>query len=94
MLPPLSHKAKLAKTFEKSKMPAPPRPKAELREGKALPKPPRAPLPLALGGLGRPLASLSSAFSRGGGGHFRFFESFGKFCPMTEGGATFKYEST
>ena len=24
MLPPLSHKAKLAKTFEKSKMPAPP----------------------------------------------------------------------
>ena len=32
------------------------------------------------------LPSLSSAFGRGGGGHFRFFESFGKFCLMTEGG--------
>ena len=45
-------------------------------------------------GLGGALPSLSSAFGRGGGGHFRFFESFGKFCLMTEGGATFKYEST
>ena len=80
--PPLSHKAKLAKTFEKSKMPAPPRPKAELREGKALPTAPRALLPLALGAVGRallPLAlgavgralpSLSSAFGRGGGRAF------------------------
>ena len=67
-------------------LPPPPRPKAELREGKALPKPPRARGRGALGGLGRPLASLSSAFGRGGGGHFRFFESFGKFCLMTEGG--------
>ena len=72
----------------------PPWPKAELREAKGLPKPPRARGRGALGGLGRPLASLSSAFGRGGGGHFRFFESFGKFCLMTEGGATFKYEST
>ena len=41
-LPPLSHRAKLAKIFKKSKMPTPPRPKAELREGKALPTPPKA----------------------------------------------------
>merc|ERR1711873_344764 len=30
--PPPSHRAQLAKTFKKSKMPAPPRPKAKLRE--------------------------------------------------------------
>ena len=66
--PPFSHRAKLAKTFEKSKMPAPPWPKAELREGKALPTAPRALLPPALGAVGRALPSLSSAFGRGGGG--------------------------
>ena len=69
-------------------MPAPPRPKGELRE------PSGALLPPALGVVGRALPSLSLAFGQGRGGHFRFFENFGKFCPMTEGGATFKYETT
>ena len=95
MLPPPSViRQNLPKLSKNLKCPPPPRPKAELREAKGLPKPPRARGRGALGGLGRALPSLSSAFGRGGGGHFRFFESFGKFCLMTERGATFKYESS
>ena len=68
MLPPPSViRQNLPKLSKNLKCPPPPRPKAELREAKGLPKPPRAPLPLALGGLGRALPSLSSAFGRGGG---------------------------
>ena len=66
----------LVKIFEKSKTPAPPQPKAELREGKALPTPPRALLPLALGGVGRALPFLSSAFGRGGAGVLDFLKIF------------------
>ena len=52
--------------LEKSKTPAPPRLKAELRQGKALPTSPWAHLPLPQGGVGRALPCLSSAFGRGG----------------------------
>ena len=52
----------LVKIFEKSKTPAPPLPKALL-------------LP-ALGGVGRALPSLSSAFGRAGAGVLDFLKIF------------------
>ena len=54
----------------------PPRPKAELRQGNALAPPP----------LGQGVALPEFGLRPRGGGHFRFFENFGKLCPMTEGG--------
>ena len=61
-------------------MPAPPRPKAELRKGKALPTAPRALLPLALGAVGRALPSLSSSFGRGGVGILDFLKILASFA--------------
>ena len=58
----------------------PPRPKAKLREGKALPTPPRARGRRALGGVGRALPSLSSAFGRGGAGILDFSKILASFA--------------
>ena len=52
MLPPLSHKAKLAKTFEKSKMPAPPSAEGRAQGGQSPPQTPQGPPTPGPGGFG------------------------------------------
>ena len=81
---PLSHRAKLAKIFEKSKMPAPPLAEGGTQAG-------QRPGP---GGSGaRALPCLSSAFGRGGAGILDFKKNLASFALWLRGGR-FKDDST